>query len=204
VLGVDLVFVFLDCPRPYDIGRAGRFGRRRKFSDRICRLQAHLRVGGQRVLRKTKRAQYVKENNWGLWFDLSLQVDGGNLWVKNHGHKYDALPSQLDAPASVRVHKFISAYDEYQAEEYGEADAKDAYGFLSEHSHPNGACFLPYREISGSQVRFISPPESLPLPSANRYLIEWMVFIHELLGLAKEDAVRVQILGILTRAVEPT
>jgi hypothetical protein len=44
----------------------------------------------------------------------------------------------------------------YQRQVHGDGDAKDSYGLLSEHSHPNSACFLPYCEYRGAEVRFIS------------------------------------------------
>src|ERR1019366_6692460 len=151
---------------------------------------------------KRNLTQHFANNDWRLAFDLLLKADGGNRWIRNHGHKYDALPLPDDRRMPVRVNKLIDAYDEYHAEEYGEGDAKDAYGFLSEHSHASGACFLQYREISGAEVRFISPAESCCLPSANRSLIEWVVFMHGLLGLATETAERGELLGILSRVAK--
>jgi hypothetical protein len=151
---------------------------------------------------KRNLSQHFANSDWRLASNLLLQADGSNLWIRNHGHKYDALllPDEIHKP--VRIGKLVDAFDEYQVEEYGDGDAKDAYGFLSEHSHASGACFLKYREISGAQVRFISPAESCCLPNANRSLIEWLVFMHGLLGLAGEVAVRPELLGILTRVAK--
>jgi hypothetical protein len=94
------------------------------------------------------------------------------------------------------------AYEKYQAEQLGEGDAKDAYGFLSEHSHPNGACLRQYQKIEGWQMIFVDPPPSGPR-SINRPTLEWLVFIHGILALAKEDAVRLQVLEILTKTAMP-
>jgi len=146
--------------------------------------------------------QYVSDRNWKLSFQLFLQLDGGNRWLRNHGHKYDAVPMQREAPQPLPVSTLVAAYEKYQVHQYGEGDAKDAYGFLSEHSHPNGGCFLQYRELSGWQVRFIDPPPSDPR-FIDRPLLEWLVFIHGLLGLAKEDTVLPKVLAILTKAVRP-
>ena len=147
---------------------------------------------------------HFADKDWRVAFDLFLRADGANLWIRNHGHKYDALPLPDEIRKPVRIGKLVDAYDEYQVEEYGGGDAKNAYGFLSEHSHASGACFLQYREISGAEVRFISPAESCCLPSANRSLIEWLVFMHGLLGLASEVAVRPVLLGILARVAKAT
>jgi hypothetical protein len=38
---------------------------------------------------------------------------------------------------SIGIGMLVEAYEKYQADKYGQGDAKDAYGFLSEHSHPN-------------------------------------------------------------------
>ena len=169
-------------------------------ADVVCR---HVfEWAAQACFMKRNLTQHFANNDWRLAFDLLLKADGGNRWIRNHRHKYDALPLPDDRRMPVRVNKLIDAYDEYQAEEYGEGDAKDAYGFLSEHSHASGACFLQYREISGAEVRFISPAESCCLPSANRSLIEWVVFMHGLLGLATETAVRGELLGILSRVAK--
>lgn len=147
--------------------------------------------------------KHLAGKNWGLAFKLSLQADGGNLWLKRHGHKYEESPFPGKIPDPIRMGKLIAAYTQYQIEEYGQSDAEDAYGFLSEHSHPNGACFLQYREISGREMRFIRPPASPSFHSLERSLIEWLRFVYGLLGSAKEDSVRLGILAILTEIARP-
>jgi hypothetical protein len=142
--------------------------------------------------------QYFKDRNWKGGFELLSQISGGNLWLRNHGHKYDGLPMQLEVPKPVRIGMLVEAYEKYQAaQNSGEGDANDSYSFLSEHSHPNGACFLQYREILDGQVIFVDPAPSGPR-SINRPSLEWLVFIYGILALAKEDAVRLQVLDILT------
>lgn len=146
--------------------------------------------------------KYFKEQKWKPAFQTLSRISAGSLWLRNHGHKYDALPMQLEAPTPIRIGKLVEAYEKYQAEQLGEGDAKDAYGFLSEHSHPNGACFRQYQKIEGWQVIFVDPPPSGPR-SINRPSLEWLVFIHGILALAKEDVVRLQVLDILTKTVMP-
>jgi hypothetical protein len=150
---------------------------------------------------RTLREDFAN-SNWKDAFELLSQVDGGNLWLRNHGHKYDALPLQREAPKPLRIGMLVEAYEQYQADKYGEGDAKDAYGFLSEHSHPNWACFLQYRDLSGDEVRFIEPPPSAPR-AVNRPLLEWLVFVHGILGLARENIVRTEVLAVLTKTVLP-
>jgi hypothetical protein len=147
--------------------------------------------------------EHIGKKDWKTAFDLYLKASGGNSWIKNHGHKYGASPIQSEAPDPVRIKKLIAAYDQYQIEQYGESDVKDAYGFLSERVHPNGACFVQYRAISGAQVHFVGAPRRSSRPSVNRSLLEWLVFLHSLLGLAKEHSVRSGILRILTEVTKP-
>lgn len=147
--------------------------------------------------------RYFKAQKWKASFELLSQISGGNLWLRKHGHKYEALPMQLEEPKPVRIGDLVEAYEKYQAEQLGEGDAKDAYGFLSEHSHANGACFLQYREISHGQVIFVDPAPSGPR-SVNRPSLEWLVFIHGMLGLAEEDIVRLHVFDILTKTVMPS
>jgi hypothetical protein len=149
-----------------------------------------------------KIGQYFKEQKWKPASDLLCQISGGNLWLRNHGHKYDALPMQLEAPNPIRIGKLVEVYEKYQADQLGEGDAKDAYGFLSEHSHPNGACLRQYQEIEGWRMKFVDPPPSDPR-GINRPSLEWLVFIHGILALAKEDVVRLQVVDILTKTVMP-
>jgi hypothetical protein len=110
---------------------------------------------------------------------------------------------QLEAPKPVRIGELVAAYEKYQTEQLGEGDAKDSYGFMSEHSHANGACFLQYKEIVAGKIVFVDPPPSGPR-SINRPTLEWLVFIHGILALAKEDFVRLQVLDILTKTVMPS
>ncbi len=140
--------------------------------------------------------QLFEKSNWTAAFELLLQIDGGKLWIKNHGGKYGADDLQRETPKPLHVMKLVKAYNEYQTDIYGEGDALDAYGFLSEHSHPNGACFLHYRELSGDEARFVDPTPSDPR-GIDRPVLEWLIFIHGLLGLAKENTVRPGILAVL-------
>ncbi len=64
-------------------------------------------------------------------------------------------------------------------------EANDSYGILSEHSHPNSACLLFYREFAGNEVRFVEPTEGSPLPVVNWCPIDLMLFLEELLALSQ-------------------
>ena len=146
----------------------------------------------------------IKGKKWAAAFTLLTKASGANRWLKKHGRKYpEAVPSD-EIPTFAGVGDLVNAYDAYQTKEFGNGDAKEAYSFLSEHSHPNGACFLEYREISGAEVRFVSPEAPNSFPNTNRSLLDWMTFHHSLLALAHEDSVREQLVTILTHAVAPS
>jgi hypothetical protein len=135
---------------------------------------------------------------WKRAFDLTLQADIGNLWLKSHGHQYDTAPFPEEIPTPIRVGKLMSAYAKYQTEQYGKTKAHDSYGYLSEYSHPNGACFLQYREITGADAHFVSPPSRSSFGGINGFILEWLMFMQTLLGFAKEDCVRDKLIDILT------
>jgi hypothetical protein len=46
----------------------------------------------------------------GAW-QLTLQIDTGNAWIKNHGAKYAPAWQLEDIPNSIRVSHFVAAYE---------------------------------------------------------------------------------------------
>jgi len=125
----------------------------------------------------------------------------GNRWLKDHGPKYGEISDHVPDP--IGIANIISSYEVYQRQVHGDGDAKDSYGLLSEHSHPNSACFLPYCEYRGAEVRFISPSSDLSLVGEERCLIDLLMFLEQLLKLGKERIVRKQLIAILERIAEP-
>jgi hypothetical protein len=123
-----------------------------------------------------------------------------NRWLKDHGPKYGQIDD--DVPDPLGVANIISSYEVYQRQVHGDGDAKDSYGLLSEHSHPNSACFLPYCEYRGAEVRFISPSSDSSLVGEERCLIDLLMFIEQLLKLGKERVVRKQLIATLERIAE--
>jgi hypothetical protein len=147
---------------------------------------------------------FIANSQWKLAFDLTLQADTGNLWVRNYAHVYDTSPSPVEVLKPLRINKLISAYAKYQTTEYRNTTAEDSYGYLSERAHPNGFCFLQYREIVGPDVHFVEPPVNSTFGGVQGFLLEWLMFVHELLGLANESAVRNEVRDTLTAAVKPS
>jgi hypothetical protein len=138
---------------------------------------------------------YVERGDWKrAWHLHSLAMDG-NRWIKDHGSKYSA-PSFLDNPPDpLSVPNLVNCLEEYRRHTHGNADAKDSYGLLSEHSHPNASCFLPYCKYFGNEVRFVpSSPDTSRL-GVEPPLIELMIFLDALLELGREKVVRAQVLG---------
>lgn len=147
--------------------------------------------------------QHVKNSDWKSAWELFLQVDTGNTWIRKHGGKYWGFVDPDDVPNSTRIKKLVDAYERHQARTKSAEDVKDSYGYLSEHAHANGACFLSYRQIDGSQVTFIEAPKVHGFPGVlHASVIQWLMFIYEILCLGKEDEIRVQALQIIKKLAE--
>lgn len=147
--------------------------------------------------------RHAKQSQWAAAFEVISNFDRANSWIKQHGEKYGAMDIQIEAPDAVRIKNWINAYETFRAEEYGTATVKDAYGYLSEHSHPSAACVLQYRDIRGKEIRFVSPVKAVHLPDLDHCLIDWLRLTYTILAVAKEDAVRIAILGIIETIVRP-
>jgi hypothetical protein len=77
-----------------------------------------------------------------------------------------------------------------------------SYGLLSEHSHANSACFLPYCQYAGDEVQFVTPsPDTSPL-GMERPLIDLIWFLDTLLGLGREKVVRAQVRAVLNELAD--
>ena len=74
---------------------------------------------------------------------------------------------------------------------------------LSEYTHPNSACLLQYRDFEGAHGHIVKPPSKSTFGGINGFIIEWLMFMQALLGLAKEDAVRSKLIEILTAITKP-
>jgi hypothetical protein len=143
-------------------------------------------------------AIFTGQKDWNGAWEIFLEADTGNSWVKKHGTKYLPVVDADDVPNSLRIKKLVDAYSSYQMKTYNKDDAKNDYGYLSEHSHANGMCFLDYRRIVGSKLVYIEPETRFDLPGVLEACVtEWVMFICGLLALAEEDAVRVRMLEIV-------
>jgi hypothetical protein len=102
---------------------------------------------------------YLYRNKWGRAWHLLTLASEGNRWVKEHGAKYVSDAAIDGVPDPLSVPNIIACYDAYRNQVGQRADAKDSYGLLSEHSHPNSACFHAYCQYEGSTVAF-GPPKT--------------------------------------------
>ncbi len=96
-------------------------------------------------------------------------------------------------PDGLRVKNALRAYEKYQEETIGTSDSKDSYALLSEHTHPNSACFNRYTEFLGPEVRFVKPSEDASILGEERCLLHLLLFLDELLCLGRESKVRAQL-----------
>jgi hypothetical protein len=135
-------------------------------------------------------------------WDLYLTLSTGNAWVKSHGAKYAPEISGDELETSIRIKHFAKAYKSQQIKTYGSENVDDDYSYLSEHSHPNGFCLQPYVELNPPEVRFVEAPASTRLPGIlHACLIEWLMTMHNILGLAQDVEVRSQLAEILRSLV---
>jgi hypothetical protein len=141
----------------------------------------------------------LEKSNWKEAWQFLIEVETGNSWIKKHGSKYANLEDIDDVPNSMRVNKFIKAYER----EHSGSFVQDNYGYLSEHAHANAACFNSYRQLRGLEVSFIEAPRVHELPGViHASIIDWTKFTYMILALGKEDVVRAKILAIIMQLAE--
>lgn len=146
---------------------------------------------------------YVTRKEWKRAWSLQSIVATGSLWVKKHGPKYDPMATMGGVPDPLTVPNLIKAYGEYLRQQgRGDDEANDSYGILSEHSHPNSACFLPYHRYAGREIHFVVPEKGSPLPIVNWCLLDTMMFLQELLGLSHEKVVSAEVTRTLLELAE--
>jgi hypothetical protein len=154
-----------------------------------------------------KLKEQFKKGAWNEAWMLLTRVALGSRWVRDYGSKYAGDPPvriPIEPPEPVHITGAVKeAYESYQSRNSREAEACDSYSLLCDHAHANAACLLRYHEYEedGVVTRFIDPDldgqgESF-LPFVNRCLIDLLTFIHELLALANESAVRPKVLLVL-------
>ena len=143
-----------------------------------------------------KVSKHIKAAEWSDAVNIVSGFDRANSWIKKYGSQHGALPIQLDGPDPVRLKHWIAAYERLRVEEYGAKTVGESYGYLSEHAHPSGACFLEYREICGPEVRFV-PACRAHLTDIGEPLIEWLMLTYRILGLAEEDTVRLALRRVI-------
>lgn len=144
----------------------------------------------------------IGKQDWKGALELQSRVMEANRWVKEHGEKYEPRYDFDEMPDSIRVKKALKAYEQYQQEEYGKSDVEDSYALLSEHTHPNSACFNSYTQIIGREVHFVPPSTDSALLGEERCLIDLVLFLDALLRLGKEPNVRRQLRSVIDELLE--
>jgi len=141
--------------------------------------------------------------DWDAARDLLNQAVMGSRWIKEYGHKYDPTQITAEIPNTIRLNKVLASYEAHVEKVFG-GDTKDDYAHLSEHSHPNSACFQQYHdgEVPGGEIRFKEPTTGSPLPVVNWCLIDLNTLLLDLLRLSGENTVRPQIEAILKQIAD--
>jgi hypothetical protein len=149
--------------------------------------------------------EFFAKKDWKAAGELQSRVMVGNRWVKDHGKKYVAeeFGGPYDqVPDGLRVKNALKAYEKYQEETTGICDSKDTYALLSEHTHPNSACFNRYTEFLGPEVRFVKPSDDASILGEERCLIHFLLFLDELLRLGRETKVRRQLRNVMDEILD--
>lgn len=105
-------------------------------------------------------------------------------------------------PDPLNIANLVAAYDNYLRQQRRDGDGKDDYGLLSEHSHPNAACFQHCNEYIGAKVRFKAASSPSPLPVVNWCLIDLLMFFDSLLLLSNEKTVQTQLGKVLQEVAQ--
>ncbi len=138
----------------------------------------------------------------GAW-ELYLTICGGNGWIKRHGEKYAPEMANDEIEDPIHLREFKKFYKRDRAEAYGSENVDDDYGYLCERSHPNGFCFQPYISLQPPEVRFVEPAPQMKLPGTiDACVLEWVMTMTRVLGLAREDDVLRQLNGMLQALAE--
>jgi len=145
---------------------------------------------------------FITKQDWKGARELQSRVMEGNRWVKEHGEKYQPGAAYDEIPDSLRVKKALKAYEQYQKEQEGLSDVDDSYALLSEHTHPNSACFNSCTRIIGPEVRFVPPSADFAILGEDRCLIHLVLFLDALLRLGKEANVRRQLRAVIDELLE--
>jgi len=146
---------------------------------------------------------FYKQKQWKEAWELLTASATGNRWIKRYGSKYAPVGATWafdDTPDPIHISKVMTALERHEQETFGLEDAKDTYGHLSEHSHPNSACLQQYHrwDTDGRALNFCDPaPSSSPLSSASRALIALLMCFHDLLAMSRESSVRQQLKSLL-------
>ncbi len=145
---------------------------------------------------------FIGRQDWKGANELQSRVMEANRWVKEHGKKYEPGYDYDEMPDSMRVKKALKAYEQYQQEQHGENSVEDSYALLSEHTHPNSACFNAYTQIVGREVQFVPPSTDSALLGEERCLLDLILFLDALLRLGKEINVRRQLRSVIDELLE--
>jgi hypothetical protein len=145
---------------------------------------------------------FIGRSDWKGARELQSRVMTGNRWVKEHGEKYQPGAAYDEIPDSLRVKKALKAYEQYQKEQQGLSNVEESYTLLSEHTHPNSACFNSCTQIIGPEVRFVPPSTDSAILGEERCLIHLVLFLDALLRLGKETNVRRQLRAVIDQLAE--
>jgi len=167
-------------------------------------------VVGRHVFEWTAHACYISRNSetyfkkkeWGRAWHLHSLAMEGNLWIRMHGAKYAPADLIDGTPEPIGIANAVACYEEYQRQVGQTPNTKDTYGLLSEHSHPNSACFNRYCQYVGPEVRFVPPSADASLLGEERYLLDLLMLLDRLLSLGRERVVRKQIIAIMNKIAE--
>ena len=127
---------------------------------------------------------------------LLERVLSGNRWLQKD-YKHLAIPNPL--PVNTLVAEYVSRGES----DFGDADAKESYGFFSELTHPNGMALGHYQRLVGNKIIFDRREVSIHFGErVTADTISILGFIHQILRSVDEIAVSRQIVRLLNETID--
>jgi hypothetical protein len=144
---------------------------------------------------KVKMPSLIRSGAWEKAWDILLRHNGGDLFMRRFGLKYEATSAQSQGiPEPYTIANILKVYASVQNQADKTSDIQEDYSLLSELSHASAACLRQHIEYKQDRIVFSAAKEdSSPLELASVSTIDWLLSIGELLELIHDSEVRPQV-----------
>jgi hypothetical protein len=155
---------------------------------------------------KVKIPSLIHSEAWSKAWDILLRHNGGDLFMRRFGIKYNATRAQSQGiPEPYSIANILKVYASAQNQVDKIEDIQEDYSLLSELSHASAACLRQHIEYKQDRIVFSAANEdSSPLELASVSTIDWLLSIGKLLEVIHDLKVRPQINEVLKAIVQTT